>query len=453
MGATLTRTELPWLRWCLWTTLAALGALPFPEGAPAQACGTGSCPGAPSELVVKLRAGVDINLIAGQYRAQVVDALPSRNVYVLKPANGQSVASLVDEIEDRTDLVVYVEADQAVRAPEGQPYSIWGHPYSIWGHPYSIWGHPYSLWGHPAPEPAAALTVAELFLAQPALNQIRLPSAAGGAWAADVIIAVLDSGVEFGHPALAGRLTTSGYDFVDDDPDPSDSRNGLDDDQDGQVDEMAGHGTFVAGLASRVAPQARIMPLRVLDSDGQGRAFVLAEALDYAVQHGADVVNLSLGTPAYSLALERALERANAQGVVVVAAAGNNAADLELYPAAGYKVISVTALDLDGRKAGFANYGSLVDLAAPGVDLLGPVNGGYALWSGTSMAAPLVAGEAALLMGLTPGRDKADDVVACLEKDTVKVDEGHPLHGGKLGKGLINVTTALACYQSYAQSH
>jgi subtilisin family serine protease len=216
---------------------------------------------------------------------------------------------------------------------------------------------------------------------------------------------------------------------------------------------MAGHGAFVAGLASLVAPEARLMPLRVLDSDGQGRAFILAEAIDYAIQHGADVINLSLGTMAYSLALERALERANAQGVVVIAAAGNDNADLQLYPASGYKVVSVTATNAEGHKASFANYGSLVDLAAPGVDLIGPVSDGYALWSGTSMAAPLVAGEAALLMGLTPGRDKADDVIACLEKDTVKVDEGDPIHGGKLGKGLIDVTAAFGCYLGYAQSH
>jgi subtilisin family serine protease len=87
------------------------------------------------------------------------------------------------------------------------------------------------------------------------------------------------------------------------------------------------------------------------------------------------------------------------------------------------------------------------------VDLIGPAHSGYAVWSGTSMAAPLVAGEAALLMGLTSGLDKADDVVACLEKDLAKVDEGHPVHGGKLGKGQIDVTAALACYQSYADSH
>jgi hypothetical protein len=439
----------------VWLALVVAGALPASPYIPAHACGSGTCAGAsaaPTEIVVKLHAGADIGTIVDLYPSQVVDALPSRQVYVLAPGAGQSVWSLIDAIEDRTDLVVYTEVDHPVQAPEGQPYSIWGHPYSIWGHPYSIWGHPYSLWGHSTSD-TSSLSLTDLFRAQPALNLVRLPAAAGGAWAADVVIAVLDSGVEFGHPALAGRLTTDGYDFVDDDPDPSDGANGRDDDQDGQADEMAGHGTFVAGLASLIAPQARIMPLRVLDDDGRGRAFVLAEAIDYAVEHGADVVNLSLGTAAYSLALERALERANAQGVVVVAAAGNNAADLGLFPASGYKVVSVTATDLDAHKAEFANYGSLIDLAAPGVDLLGPVNGGYALWSGTSMSAPLVAGEAALLMGLTSGRDKADDVIACLEKDTLKVDEGHPVHGGKLGKGLIDVAAALACYQSYAQSH
>lgn len=440
--------------------LALTTMLPIANHAPAQACSS-SCSETseePAELVVKLRDGVHIDVINSRYQAQVVDALPSFNIYVLESTDGRSVWSLMDEIEDQTSLVVYAEVDQPVQAPEGHPYSIWGHPYSIWGHPS---------------DSTSPMTFSEAYLTQPALGQIRLPTVAGGAWAQDVVIAVLDTGVEFAHPALTDRLTANGYDFVNDDSDPSDSSNGLDDDQDGLVDEMAGHGTFVAGLTSLVAPEAQIMPLRVLDSDGQGRAFILAEAIDYAVRQGADVISLSLGTTAYSLALERALERANASGVVVIAAAGNNNADLQLYPASGYKVVSVTATDSfaleeldeldeldegpetdsENHKASFANYGSLVDLAAPGVELLGPVGSGYAVWSGTSMAAPLVAGEAALLMGLTPGRDKADDVIACLEKDTIKIDEGHPIHGGKLGKGQIDVTTALACYQSYAQSH
>jgi subtilisin family serine protease len=428
------------LRLGTWLVLVILTGLSFASLARVQACEPSDCsetPEEPTELVVKLHDGVKIDVINGSYQTQVVDALPSLNIYVLESTDGSSVWSLVDEIEDLTDLVIYAEVNYPVQAPEGQPYSLWGHP--------------YSLWGHPDAEPP--VTIAEAYLIQPALEQIRQPTTAGGDWAEDVVIAVLDTGVDFEHPALAGRLTAEGYDFVDDDSDPSDVSNEVDDDQDGLVDEMAGHGTFVAGLAGLIAPEARIMPLRVLDSDGLGRAFVLAEAIDHAVQHGADVINLSLRTTAYSLALEQALENANASGVVVVAAAGNNNAEVQLYPASGYKVVSVTATDPESHKASFANYGSLVDLAAPGVDLLGPANGGYAVWSGTSMAAPLVAGEAALLMGLTPGQDNADDVIVCLEKDAVKVDEGHPVHGGKLGKGQIDVTAAFACYQSYAESH
>lgn len=429
------------LRSGIWLMLALIVLSPFGHYPKAQACGTNNCSGTlgePTEIVVKLHHGVNISVINSGYQTRVVDAVPSRNIYVLESTNGRSVWSLVDEIEDQTNLVIYAEVNYPVQAPEGQPYSLWGHPYSLWGHPS---------------DPNYPMTMADAYETQPALDQVRLPASAGGAWAHTVIIAVLDTGVDFGHPALAGRLTNYGYDFVDDDSHPSDLSNGIDDDEDGLVDEMNGHGTFVAGLASLVASEARILPIRVLDSDGLGRAFILAEAIDYAVQQGADVINLSLGTPAYSLALERALERANLQGVVVIAAAGNTGSDLQLYPASGYKVVSVSAINANYHKASFANYGSLVDLVTPGVDLLGPVNLGYALWSGTSMAAPLVAGEAALLMGLTSGRDKADDVIGCLEKDTVKIDEGHPIHGGKLGKGLIDITTALACYQDFAQSH
>ncbi len=379
----------------------------------------------PTEIVVKLAPGVSIQAINERYRTKVVDSVASLNVYVLVSTEGRSAWSLVDEIEDNKQDVLYAEVNYAVEAPEAHPYSSWAHPYSSWAHGESV---PKS------------------YLTQSALRQINLPQKPVASQGDAVVVAILDTGVDFTHPALAGRLTTSGYDFVDDDADPSETSNGIDDDGDGQVDELAGHGTFVAGLITLVAPDVYIMPLRVLDSEGGGRAFVLAEAIQYAVEHGANVINLSLSTPYYSRAMENSLKAANEQGVVVVAAAGNSNADSLVYPASGYKVVSVTAIDENDHKARFANYGSLVDLSAPGAGLSGPVPGGYAIWSGTSMAAPLVAGEAALLMASTSQADKLDDVIVCLEKGTVKVDEGHPAHGGKLGKGRIDVTAALTCY-------
>jgi len=385
-----------------------------------------------AEIIVKLEPGVNISQITNHYPAYVVDGLPSRNVYVLAPAPGETAERLVDAIEDRTDLVVYAELSVAAQSPEGQPYSIWGHP---------------------AGQPGHAAGLPNAYLSQPALSQINAPMGALLSAPGSVVVAVLDTGIGFSHPALAGRLTADGYDFVDDDADASESPNGLDDDGDGQTDEMTGHGTFVAGLVTLVAPQARILPLRVLDSDGNGRAFILAEAIDYAVDHGAAVINLSLSTQAYSLALEQALKHANDSGVVVVAAAGNDASDQVVYPAGGYKVVSVSATDAENRKASFANYGSLVDFAAPGVSVLGPVPGGYAFWSGSSMAAPFVSGEAALLMSLTLGPDKADDVAVCLEKGAQKLDDSDPAYGGQLGKGQISVGASLQCYQEYAASH
>lgn len=423
--------------------LVCLTATSFPLGnVLAQTCGTQPCStseGEPTEIVVKLAAGAFVQKINERYKTVVVDSVPSLNVYVLTSTEGRDMWSLLDAVEDERD-VLYAEVNYPIQVPEASPYSSWAHPYSSWAHPYSSWAH-----SDQPPTP---------YVAQAAMIQINIPANRTNSNGRAVVVAVLDTGIDLNHPALAGRLTTEGYDFVDDDADPNEAPNGLDDDDDGSVDEMAGHGTFVAGLVTLVAPDAQIMALRVLDSDGVGRAFLLAEAIQYAVQHGADVINVSLSTPYYSRALENALKDANRRGVVVVAAAGNDNADRNVYPAAGDKVVSVTAVDESDNKAAFANFGSLVNLSAPGVNVHGPLLGGdYAIWSGTSMATPLVAGEAALLMGLTVYADKADDVVVCLEKGTVKVGEGQPVYGGKLGKGRIDVSAALLCYQDYAKSH
>ncbi len=236
--------------------------------------------------------------------------------------------------------------------------------------------------------------------AQWAPQMLRLPEAHTVSTGAGVIVAVLDTGVDRNHPALAGRLV-QGFDFVDLDADPSEE--GVY----GQ-DSAYGHGTHVAGLIALAAPDASIMPLRILKPDGTGTSWLLAQAIRYAVANNAGVVNMSYSVSKRSLLIDNILDLVTslAAGPVMVAAAGNNGPSTAMeYPAAKHKpgLLAVAASTQDDRLAAFSTRGQWVDLAAPGENILScvPISS-YASWSGTSMAAPLVAGTAALVRAKYP---------------------------------------------------
>ncbi|WP_421384780.1 S8 family peptidase [Bacillus salacetis] len=205
-------------------------------------------------------------------------------------------------------------------------------------------------------------------------------------------IAVLDTGVDYNHPDLDGK-TLRGYDFVDNDYYPMD---------------LNGHGTHVAGTAAAetnngtgiagMAPNTKILAVRVLDANGSGSLADIADGIRYAADAGAEVINLSLGCDCSTTTLKNAVDYAWNKGSVVVAAAGNDGVSTTFEPASYANVIAVGAVDSRDRKASFSNYGSWVDVTAPGVDIAANVpNNGYAYMSGTSMASPHVAGLAGLL--------------------------------------------------------
>jgi len=218
-----------------------------------------------------------------------------------------------------------------------------------------------------------------------------------------VVVAVIDTGVNCDHPDLRGRCV-AGYDFIYDDA---------------AVRDHVGHGTLVAGILAAatdnglgvagVAWGAKLMPLRTLDENALGSYSDIARAIVWAVDHGATVVNMSIGGTADTDLLQDAVDYATGHGVTLVAAAGNSSSSEPRYPAAHAGVIGVAATTSTGTRASFSNYGDWVDVAAPGVNILSTVaGGGYARFDGTSTSAPIVAGLAALLLGhdpdLTPGK-------------------------------------------------
>ncbi|GAB1792302.1 alkaline serine protease [Priestia megaterium] len=208
----------------------------------------------------------------------------------------------------------------------------------------------------------------------------------------NIKIAIIDTGVQLNHPELAIKLWP-GYNFVEGNLNPNDGN---------------GHGTHVAGIAGAltenslgiagIAPSASIIPVRALDNSGNGTLSNIANAITYSTNAGAKVINLSLGSSQGSITLENAINYAWNQGVVIVAAAGNEASNTLTYPAAYQNVIAVASTDINDQKSDFSNYGTWVEVSAPGSTILSTYTGSYyAYLSGTSMACPHVAGLAALL--------------------------------------------------------
>jgi subtilisin family serine protease len=272
---------------------------------------------------------------------------------------------------------------------------------------------------------------AEVVADQPAATTIGLGEAHRTSRGAGTTVAVLDTGVDADHPTFGEQVVDGGWDLIVDDDQPDDAPAGS--------GRAAGHGTHVAGLVHLVAPEASLLPFRVLDADGRGSLARTILAVELAVESGADVINLSFGTTAESDVLEDVIDAAHEAGVVVVAAVGNRGADVEEYPARLNEVVAVAAVDATDTAAPFTSDGDWVDVAAPGVELLGPYpEGRWASWSGTSMAAPLVAGQAALLRAVD-GRRSPDDVVDLIEESAVEVTR----LGSAIGEGRIDVAGSL----------
>lgn len=345
-----------------------------------------------NEVLVRLFNPADLPAVLAANGLAQVERFGQRPIYRLRTGPGSDVDTVVSRL--RADArVQYAEPNLLHETPNGQRGEAW-----------AIGGD------------------AGVYATQWNTRALRLQEAHTLSLGTGVTVAVLDTGVDASHPALAGRLVP-GFDFVDFDTTPN---------EEGRVGNAGyGHGTHVASLVAQVAPGARIMPLRVLNAQGVGNTWVLAEALFYAVDpdgnpataDGAQVINLSLGTTRRSEVLQDLIEAitcdddddddeddddarcAAGGGAVVVSAAGNAGNTVPYYPAAEEVkgTLAVAASTEAGTLASFSNRGDWVQVAAPGERIYGAVPGGrWAVWSGTSMAAPMAAGAAALLRARYP---------------------------------------------------
>ncbi|OGE71996.1 hypothetical protein A2617_04975 [Candidatus Daviesbacteria bacterium RIFOXYD1_FULL_41_10] len=300
---------------------------------------------------------------------------------------------------------------------------------------------------------ATTLTNDTLYSNQWALPKIswdKLDTGAGvyNPTEASTRIAVVDTGVDYNHPDLTGKVDTGqDWDFVNNDDDALD-------------DNL--HGTHVAGIAAASTNNSTgvagvsintstILPVKVLNQAGSGYYSWVAAGIIYAADHGAKVINLSLGGNVKSTTLENAVNYAWGKGAVVVAAAGNSNNSSKTYPGAYSNAMAVWASDQNDNKASFSSYGGWVDIGAPGVSILSTIplgkdtkdgnQDGYYLASGTSMATPGVAGLAGLLFSQHP--DWSAQTVRSKIESTADPVSSRLFKRGNLGKGRINVFKAL----------
>jgi len=205
-----------------------------------------------------------------------------------------------------------------------------------------------------------------------------------------------------------------------------------------------GHGTMVAGLLRLTSPGSKIMPLRVFDGQGTAHLFDIIDAIYFAVDHGADIINMSFSVATPSAELQRAIQYAHQHGVLCVAAAGNQADRAMVYPAAYGQVIGVASTTLDDTLSDFSNYGSgLVAVAAPGSGVVSLFpGGGYAAGWGTSFSTPFVSGTLALLHS----RDGGDRSTGVVQQRRIDLQQGSldlPLLTGLIGSGRLDSLGAL----------
>ncbi len=263
------------------------------------------------------------------------------------------------------------------------------------------------------------------------MPQMKSRLTAAGKTGSEFVVAVLDTGVDVSHPFLSGRLKLPGYNVIDGDT---------------NVGDVDSHGTHVTGIIVDNTPaNVKVMPVKVLNDQGQGTELDVYLGILYSVDNGAKVINMSLVGEHLpkNCAIAQGVAYATAKGVPCVAAAGNSHADTKnACPAGISEAITVSAIQTSyDVKADFSNYGNAIDIAAPGVSILSTIpGGGYTYQTGTSMAAPFVTAGAALLMMEKP-RTSVQEVEAALKETTI--DAGIQGWDKYYGAGVLNFKVLL----------
>jgi subtilisin family serine protease len=366
-----------------------------------------------AQIVVTLAPGASAGAVAAAYNATVIAV--QQGIAVLQPAPVETIEDL--QLRMRNDARVLTVEQNALVIPAEVRQKSWSFDDGF-GTSSSMQSQPVSL--------TLGLNDAHALAQNEAAK-----------------VAVLDTGIDPTHPMLAPRIM-GGWDFIDNDADPTDTPTGLDVNGDGVADGAYGHGTHVAGIVLLTAPRAKLLVARVLDADGRGDVRTVAAGIRWATANGAKVINMSLGMLRQSNAVAAAIHDATVRGVVCVASAGNWGASTPVeWPAANPEVIAVAADDANNRPASFTSFGPQVDICAPGVAIRSTFpGGGYRIWSGTSMSAPFVSGAVAIAKGLHPEWG-ATEMTTLLTGSVRRMYGISSAQAGQLGAGALNVIDAI----------
>jgi len=421
----------------------------------------------PGQIIVKLQGGSAVQALAAEPEEDgiistglsFIDRLNDFfQVYAFDPlirplarAAGKSVETLRIEQPDLVGFYVVsfdpqYDPDEVATAFEADPNVEYAEPN-------------YIAYANDEPSvPRSFVPNDPFFSYQWHMPLIQAPQAWDVSTGQGVLIAVLDTGIAYENfenyrraPDLDNTRFAAGYDFINNDPHPNDDE---------------GHGTHVAGTIAQstnnaqgvtgVAFNATLMPVKVLDGRGQGSHDAIAQGIVYAADRGARIINLSLSGRTGSSTLASAVDYATSKGVLVVAAAGNSGGAVE-YPAAYTSALAVGSVGYDRRRVDYSNFGSQLDLVAPGgdtdVDLNNdgypdgvlqqtfqgdPTQFGFYYYEGTSMAAPHVSGVAALLFARNPAAT-ASQVRQAMESTALNLGPAN-----EYGRGLVQAASALA---------
>ncbi|NOR13114.1 MAG: S8 family serine peptidase, partial [Candidatus Aminicenantes bacterium] len=384
---------------------------------------------ASSEILVKFKSSLSENEVAiliETYQSRTIKKIQKLNVYQIQIPEHYSVEEMVYAF-DRNPDVEYAEPNYIARITATPNDLLFQEQYALHNTGQSI-GVP----GSPSGTDRADIKAPEGWEETKGTDS--------------TLIAILDTGIDLVHPDLQSKVLSGGRDFVNNDFDASDDH---------------WHGTHVAGIAAAetnnnegiagVAWNCKLLPVKVLDQDGDGYYSWIAEGIRWAADNGADVINMSFGGPSEGGILREALHYAKAAGVVLVASAGNED-DSVYYPAAYDEYcIAVAATDYNDERPWWSNPGPEVDVAAPGVRILscsptwywGPGSFPYGYAEGTSQAAPHVTGLAALIKDLKPWL-RVDEIMDIIRYTAEDVNSGtSPGFDEFIGYGRINMDRAL----------
>jgi subtilisin family serine protease len=399
-----------------------------------------------NQILVKFKPHISLFSIDSaiqSYQTSKIRQIPLLNVYQLQIPENMTIDEMIYTLGKNPDIE-YVEPNYIFRITEEPNDFYFEYQYGLLNRGNRI--APIDVPGAPTGKSDADIK------AVPAWDETKGLDT--------VTIAVLDTGVDLQHPDIDAKIASPGKDFIN---------------EDDEADDDEGHGTFVAGIAAAetdngigvagVAWNCKILPVKVFDEQGETDSAWVAEAIIWAADQGADVINMSFGgrigfgqnvsqtiedslTYAYNFDNGEGMGR----GVVLVASSGNDGEEGVLYPASSPKVLAVGATDSQDQLADFSTYGEEMDVVAPGdwiwsifpVDLTPPGYDYYGWGDGTSFSAPFVAGLAAMIRSIKPWLD-VDEIMNVIRytADDVNSDE-HPGKDIYMGYGRINMLKALA---------